>query len=69
MITKVIVIIFICQKFDFIHPLPDIIRIGKGRMIKEKKKKGNFSPSRVDGKGERIRENLHIVGGGGWMCY
>ncbi|KAL7026707.1 hypothetical protein ACKWTF_005134 [Chironomus riparius] len=28
MITKVIVIILVCLKFDFIHPLPDIIRIG-----------------------------------------
>jgi len=36
MITKVIVIILVCLKFDFIHPLPDIIRIGKEEMMKKK---------------------------------
>lgn len=36
MITKVIVIILVCLKFDFIHPLPDIIRIGKEEMMMKK---------------------------------
>jgi hypothetical protein len=29
MITKVIVIVLVCLKFDFSRSLPDIIRIGK----------------------------------------